>query len=32
MGGRTAYTSGYIMRDGQPIASMSGVFSVKRAR
>lgn len=30
MGGRTAYTSGQILRDGDPVATMSGVFAVKR--
>lgn len=31
MGGRTAYTSGQILRDGQPVATMSGVFAVRRS-
>ena len=31
LGGRTAYTSGEIMRDGEPIATMTGVFAIKRA-
>ena len=30
MGGRTAYTSGHILREREPVASMSGVFAVKR--
>lgn len=30
LGGRTAYTSGQITRDGEPIATMSGVFAFKR--
>lgn len=30
MGGRTAYTSGQILRNGDAIATMSGVFAVKR--
>ncbi len=30
LGGRTAYTSGQIMRAGEPIATMSGVFAIKR--
>ncbi|MEL7447044.1 MAG: PaaI family thioesterase [Pseudomonadota bacterium] len=30
MGGRTAYTSGKIVRDGEPIATMTGVFAIRR--
>ncbi len=30
IGGRTAYTSGEIMRGGEPIATMTGVFAIKR--
>ncbi len=30
LGGRTAYTSGQILRDGDPIATMTGVFAIKR--
>ena len=30
MGGRTAYTSGEITRDGEPVATMTGVFSIRR--
>ena len=30
IGGRTAYTSGTILRDGEPIATMTGVFAIKR--
>lgn len=30
LGGRTAYTSGEIVRDGEPIATMTGVFAIKR--
>ncbi len=30
IGGRTAYTSGEIMRADTPIATMSGVFAIKR--
>ena len=30
MGGRTAYTNGRILKDGKAIATMSGVFAVKR--
>lgn len=30
MGGRTAYTSGVIERDGELIATMNGVFSIRR--
>lgn len=30
MGGRTAYTSGTIERDGECIATMTGVFSIRR--
>lgn len=30
IGGRTAYTSGAILRDGKPIATMTGVFAFKR--
>ena len=30
MGGRTAYTNGAIERDGELIATMSGVFSIRR--
>lgn len=30
LGGRTAYTSGEILRDGEPIATMTGVFAIKR--
>ncbi len=30
LGGRTAYTSGRILREGEPIATMSGVFAIKR--
>lgn len=30
LGGRTAYTSGTILRDGEPIATMTGVFAIKR--
>jgi len=30
IGGRTAYCSGAIMRDGEPVATMSGVFAFKR--
>ena len=30
MGGRTAYTSGHITRDDVPVATMSGVFAVRR--
>jgi len=32
LGGRTAYTSGTILRDGEPIATMSGVFAIKRSK
>jgi acyl-coenzyme A thioesterase PaaI-like protein len=32
MGGRTAYCSGMITRDGEPVATMSGVFAVSRSR
>ena len=31
LGGRLAYTSGEIYRRDEPIATMSGVFSIKRA-
>jgi len=31
LGGRTAYTSGEITRDGEPIATMSGVFAIRRS-
>jgi uncharacterized protein (TIGR00369 family) len=31
MGGRTAYTSGHILREGEAVAAMSGVFAIKRA-
>ncbi|QUL37418.1 PaaI family thioesterase [Erythrobacter sp. JK5] len=31
LGGRTAYTSGEILRDGGPIATMTGVFAIKRS-
>ena len=31
LGGRTAYTSGEIVRDGEPIATMTGVFAIKRS-
>ena len=30
LGGRTAYCSGHILRDGEPVATMSGVFAVRR--
>ena len=30
LGGRTAYTSGEILRGGEPIATMTGVFAIKR--
>ncbi|MFL0355301.1 PaaI family thioesterase [Erythrobacter sp. GH1-10] len=30
MGGRTAYTSGEILRDGEAIATMTGVFAIRR--
>lgn len=30
LGGRTAYTSGGVWRDGEQIATMSGVFAVRR--
>lgn len=30
LGGRLAYTSGEIWRDDEPIATMSGVFAVRR--
>ena len=30
LGGRTAYTSGQILRDSEPIATMTGVFAIKR--
>ena len=30
MGGRTAYTSGKILRAQEPIATMNGVFSIRR--
>lgn len=30
LGGRTAYCSGHILRDGEPVATISGVFAVKR--
>lgn len=30
IGGRTAYTSGEIVRGDEPIATMNGVFSIKR--
>lgn len=30
MGGRTAYTSGEIVRGEEPVATMSGVFAIKR--
>ncbi|MFU7527240.1 PaaI family thioesterase [Qipengyuania sp. ASV99] len=30
LGGRTAYTSGEIVRGDEPIATMSGVFSIRR--
>lgn len=30
LGGRTAYTSGDIRRDGESIATMTGVFAIKR--
>ncbi len=30
IGGRTAYTSGEILRGNEPIATMSGVFAIKR--
>ena len=30
MGGRTAYTSGEIQRDGEAIATMTGVFAIRR--
>lgn len=30
LGGRTAYTSGGVWRDGKQIATMSGVFAVRR--
>lgn len=31
LGGRTAHCSGSIIRDGKPVATMSGVFAFKRA-
>jgi uncharacterized protein (TIGR00369 family) len=31
LGGRTAFTSGAITRDGAVIATMTGVFSIRRA-
>ena len=31
LGGRTAYTSGRIMRGEDPIATMSGVFAIRRS-
>ena len=31
LGGRTAYTSGEILRDGEPVATMTGVFAIKRS-
>lgn len=30
LGGRTAYTSGEVIRDGEPIATMTGVFAIRR--
>lgn len=30
LGGRTAYTSGHILRGEEPIATMSGVFAIRR--
>lgn len=30
MGGRTAYCSGAILRDGAPVATMTGAFAIKR--
>ncbi|MEL7216879.1 MAG: PaaI family thioesterase [Pseudomonadota bacterium] len=30
LGGRTAYTSGEILRGGEPVATMTGVFAIKR--
>ena len=30
MGGRTAYTSGEVLRGGEPVATMTGVFAIKR--
>ena len=30
MGGRTAYTSGQITRGSEPVATMNGVFSIRR--
>jgi len=30
LGGRTAYTSGQILRDSDPIATMTGVFAIRR--
>lgn len=30
LGGRTAYCSGHILRDGEPVATIGGVFAVKR--
>ena len=30
LGGRTAYCSGSILRDGEAVATMSGVFAIKR--
>lgn len=31
LGGRTAYTSGEIHRDGEVIATMTGVFAIRRS-
>ena len=31
MGGRTAYTSGEILRGDEPVATMNGVFAIKRS-
>lgn len=30
LGGRTAYTSGEIVREGEPVATMTGVFAIRR--